>query len=428
MNKTHLEDWLKHLETLHPTEMELSLERVRQVACALDLLSPTVPVVTIAGTNGKGTTAAALEMLLLATGRRPGVFTSPHLLRFNERICVAGVEVVDEAIVMAFRQIETARASTSLTYFEFTTLAALLVFREQACDVIVLEVGLGGRLDATNIVDADVAVITSIGLDHERWLGSGRNLIAREKAGILRVGKPAVIAEADPPPDLLAAVADSGCQPWWIGRDFNCEQMDAGWYATLRDRQRQILTLPVIAYSSLVPSNLCAALQVLLLLGESPPQSELPVLFAKLAPSGRGQHIRQGGVDYILDVAHNPDSVKILLERLSPTNCNKKVYALFSVMADKDFERIIRQCTKAFDGWFVAEQPDNPRAATAAQLVPLLQQAGECVLGIGNNLPQALALAQQKLKAGEQLVIFGSFFTVAAMLPLLTCDPDRKKP
>lgn len=224
MSSATLEQWLQRLATIHPREIELGLDRVRAVAMELDLLPVSTPVVTVAGTNGKGSTVAVLDALLTEAGYRTGIFTSPHLLNFNERIRVAGADASDAAIIAAFEAIDLARGAVSLTYFEFATLAALLIFKENAPDFIVLEVGLGGRLDAVNIVDAAVAVITSIDLDHQDWLGESRGEIAREKAGIVRAARPLVVAEPAPPPELLHCIREVGAAPvLQLGREFSVQ-------------------------------------------------------------------------------------------------------------------------------------------------------------------------------------------------------------
>lgn len=429
MSNSGLAAWLQRLEALHPTEIELGLERVRAVATQLALLPVAVPVVTIAGTNGKGSTAAALEALLLRAGRRPGLYTSPHLLRYNERIRVVGQEAGDDEIVAAFEQIDAARGATSLTYFEFATLAALLVFRRRDVDVMVLEVGLGGRLDAVNIVDASVAVITSIALDHQNWLGTTRDAIAREKAGILRRDRPAVIAEPDPPEGLLAAVRETGARGLFIGRDFDCRLGGGQWQAHLHSGEPGggRLSLPPQAVGALVPANLCAALQALALLGEPVADLDLAAVFAQLQPPGRRQQRSAAGYHYVLDVAHNPQAVDMLLEYLALSPCHGKTIALFSAMEDKDIRAMIRRAGGAFDAWFLADQPDNPRAARAADIAAVLREAGESMISVSRNLRQALRRAQSIMSGEDRLVVFGSFFTVAAVLPVLEKDGDRGK-
>ena len=287
MSKTVLDQWLERLETLHPCEIDLGLERVASVAESLQLLPPPQPVISVAGTNGKGSTVAVMEAVLAEIGCISGACTSPHLLSFNERIRVAGVPVDDSEIVQAFEQIETARGETSLTYFEFCTLAALVVFRQRNVDVILLEVGLGGRLDAVNIVDADVAVITSIDIDHQDWLGDSREQISLEKAGILRSDRSAVIAERDPPHVLLEYIESLGCQALFSGTDYQINEEGSSWCASLRMSNGVERKLPAIAYGSVLADNICAGLQALLLINRDFSDEQLLHALQALAPKGR---------------------------------------------------------------------------------------------------------------------------------------------
>ncbi len=431
MSKDSLANWLCHLETLHPNEMDLGLDRVREVAQRLNILPIEVPVVTVAGTNGKGTTAAVMEALLIESGKVVGVCSSPHFLRFNERIRIAGAEVDDDIIIDSFEQIDRARGEISLTYFEFATLAALWVFRALHVEVMVLEVGLGGRLDAVNIVDASVAVITSIELDHQQWLGSSRESIGAEKAGILRPGQPAVIADVNPPKSVVEIVADLGVHAMWWDRDFGWQDTSndvggqtywEGWLST-KAGSRQLL--PKLPTGSLLPINICAALQALALLGISFTDQQLHTALARIKLRGRRESQELAGCHYILDVAHNPAAINKLLEYIDLSNCNGRVYSLFSVMTDKEVTQMIRACAGRFDGWFLGDQPEVPRACTAQFLAGALSDEGNQVISSSENIPQAFRSAQSTMLTGDTLVVFGSFFTVAAVLPLL--DEDRRK-
>jgi dihydrofolate synthase/folylpolyglutamate synthase len=426
MSNRSLEEWLQFLEQLHPSEIELGLERVSTVAASLNLLSPACPVVTVAGTNGKGSTVAALEALLLGAGRKVGTFTSPHLLRFNERIKFAGVPVTDEQIVAAFSAIENARGEVSLTYFEFATLAALWVFREAGADVLLLEVGLGGRLDATNILDPSVAVVTSIALDHQHWLGTTRDQIALEKAGILRPGKPVIIGDPEPPLRLLDRAAELGAAPIWrYGSDFGMLEDAGEKFIAIKDSRGRAVRLPAPDRSDLLPQNVCAAVQAACLLGELPEPSQCRALLAEFVVSGRRESLRLAGRDYVLDVAHNPAAAVVLGEFLRARPCQGRTLAVFSAMADKDIPGILTPLVNCFDAWFLAEQPDNPRAATASDIASTLRAIGETMISVSKNLRQALRRAQQLMSEHDRLVVFGSFFTVAAVLPML--EKDRSK-
>lgn len=425
MSNTSLEQWLRRLQGLHPKEMELGLERVRAVAQTLDLLPLQVPVITVAGTNGKGSTVAVLEALLLEVGCKPGTFTSPHFLRFNERIRVGGHEAPDNAIVEAFTAIDQARGDISLTYFEFAALAALLVFRESGANVVVLEVGLGGRLDAVNIVDPSVAVITSIDLDHQDWLGQSRGEIAREKAGILRAGVPVVIAEPDPPDELNNCVGEVGAKPaLYIGRDFQVAANGSRWSADLLCNG-SIRCLQEQNAGALLPQNMAAAAQAVLLLGIEFSDGQLSRALGSAAPRGRRETHDLAGTGCVLDVAHNPAAIDKLLEYLKATRCNGKEMAIFSVMSDKDARGMIEAAVGYFDAWFLGDQPHNERAASAAEIADLLRLAGQNTISVSKNLRQAWARARSIAAPGDRIVVFGSFFTVAEVLPLL--DRDMKK-
>ena len=426
MSSASLAEWLERLETVHPQEVDLGLERVLTVADRLQLLPLKQPVVTVAGTNGKGSTVAVLETLLNEAGFRAGVFTSPHLLRFNERIRVAGVDSTDKEIVDAFSRIDEARGTVSLTYFEFAALAALVIFEASELDFVILEVGLGGRLDAVNIVNASVAVITRIDLDHQGWLGTSRGEISREKAGIIRSGCPVVIADADPPPELTDCIIDVGSSPaLYLGRDFAVDASGGQWRAELRMPNGQLRTVAAATNGSLLPENIAAAVQAALLLGVELSDRCLSSAVAKAAPAGRRQCRRVAGRDYILDVAHNPASVYKLLEFLDINPCNGKTICIFSVMKDKDIVNIIDAASEYFDAWFLGDQPDNVRAADAAEIAALLESRGQAMVSISKNLRQALRRAQSVAGENDRLVVFGSFYTLATILPVL--DKDNKK-
>jgi len=423
MSKASLEQWLQRLATIHPREIELGLERVRAVAQQLALLPVGCPVATVGGTNGKGSTVAVLEAVLMEAGYKVGTFTSPHLLRFNERIRVAGAEVADAAIVSAFEAIEAARKDISLTYFEFAALAALYVFKESNPDFIVLEVGLGGRLDAVNIVDPVVSVITSIDLDHQDWLGESRGQIAREKAGIVRASKPVIVTDPDPPTELLQCLEDIGASPvLLLGREFNITVTDGEWRAQLACVDGSQRALPTMRCGALLPENVCAGVQAALLLNIDLSDERLCRALASAAPVGRRQFRQIAGKEYILDVAHNPAAINKLLEYIFVTPCKGRTLCLFSVMADKDVQGIVNAAADRFDAWFLAEQPDNPRAAKASVVAGLLAAAGQSMISISKNLRQALRRAQNVMSAGDRLVVFGSFYTVAGVLPLLDKD------
>ncbi|MEH6567790.1 MAG: bifunctional tetrahydrofolate synthase/dihydrofolate synthase [Halioglobus sp.] len=426
MSKASLAQWLERLETLHPREIDLGLERVSSVALKMNLLPATVPVITVAGTNGKGSTCAVLEAVLMQCGRVVGVSSSPHFLRFNERIRVAGSEVPDELIIAAFEQIEIAREDISLTYFEFATLAALWVFRERAVDVMVLEVGLGGRLDAANIVDATVAIVTSIALDHQDWLGDTREQIAVEKAGIFRAGQPAVIADPVPPQSLLARANELGVAAHALDRDFFVSEHNTGWTATLLNVDGSERKLPLDLAKPLLPVNIASALQALLLLGEAFSDEQLLDALEGIKLRGRLEHLEIGGRHYLLDVAHNLASVDKLLKNIDSSYCNGKTISLFSIMSDKDVRAVVQACSGYFSAWFLGDQPGNTRAMGAAELAQILREEGNQMISVSKNIRQAFRRAQTVMAEGDRLVVFGSFFTVAAVLPLLEKDAGKE--
>ena len=426
MVEASLAQWLERLESLHPKSMDLGLERVAAVAGTLSLLPVAPPVVTVAGTNGKGSVVAAVEALLESCGETTGVYTSPHLLRFNERIRVAGAEVGDAEIIAAFEAIDAARGDTSLTYFEFATLAALIIFARRDVDVLVLEVGLGGRLDAVNIVDPQVAVITAIDLDHQVWLGETRDAIALEKAGILRRGRPVVIADPSPPPALGARAAEVGAAPvLQLGDAFSVEISGDSWCGTLWLGPGKQRRLPPQAMGPLLPANICAALQAVVLLGQAFSDVQLQCALAAAHPPGRREFVRHMDREYLLDVAHNPAAVDKMLEYLDSNPCKGRTIGLFSAMADKDIPGMLQPTAGYIEAWFLADQPANPRAASAADIAAILHAQGQGMISISKNLRQALRRAQGLLGPDDRLVVFGSFTTVAGVLPLLQAGRGR---
>lgn len=424
MTEPTLAAWLARLEALYPQPIKLGLERVAAVANTLGLLPVAVPVVTVAGTNGKGSVVAALEALLQRAGVSVGVYTSPHLLRFNERIRIAGEEAADADIVAALEQVEAVRGAVLLTYFEYTTLAALLLFRAGAVQVVVLEVGLGGRLDAVNIVDPTVAVVTSIALDHQEWLGDSLDQIAREKAGILRAGRLAVIAATEPP-GLIAAVEDSGARACWLDREFGFAPAGSQWQGWLQTSAGERRQLPVVQNQALLPANLCAALQALELLALPATDADIAAAVPALQLPGRRQRLSVAGLELILDVAHNPAAVDKLVEFIDANPCKGKTIAVFSAMADKDIRAMIDLAGERFTAWFLADQPGNARAAQAAAIAALLREAGQGMISVSKNLRQALARARSVMAPGDRVVVFGSFHTVAAAMSWLAKEQGQ---
>jgi dihydrofolate synthase/folylpolyglutamate synthase len=352
-------------------------------------------VVTVAGTNGKGSTAGLLEAMALAAGLRVGLYTSPHLVCYNERVKVNGVAASDLQLVEAFEAIEAVRDGVQLTYFEYGTLAALEVFTHCALDVLILEVGLGGRLDAVNIVDPDVAIITSISLDHQDWLGDDRESIGREKAGILRPGIHAVIADPDPPGSVLMLLDQMQCQVEYYSDDLARE----------------------LPKSSLRKENIFAALAAARKLGFAPESGRLAAMLAEVVIPGRLQRLEFEGRSVVLDVAHNPDSVSNLILWLGE-NMQAPRVALFAALSDKDIHAMIRHCAGYFQHWVVTDLPGVSRARDARDLAAALVGAGEPVAAACGSIREAWAAARN-LDPVASVVVFGSFYTVGGFMELL---------
>ena len=403
-----LSEWLDRLASQHPTEIDLGLDRVLTVAERLGVLHGVPKTITVAGTNGKGSVVALLTAGLRAMGQVVGTYASPHLLRFNERISIDEGEAEDAEIVAAFEHIEAARGDVSLTYFESATLAALWLFRQRDVDVQVLEVGLGGRLDAVNILDADVSVITSIGLDHTDWLGPDRAAISREKAGVARQNRPCIVAESDPPDALLAALNDRGAETLLIGRDWRIG--DTG-LQTAKGRNE-----PLPATRGLLPSNIGAAIQALEVADCGDLSEAVLVQMGRVELLGRLSQRKMHGVEYVFDVAHNTESVKALVHHLAQTNVLGATRAVFAVMGDKPIHDMISACEGVFDEWNVIDLPQVPRAQSAAELVAVI---GQDKIGDTGSFEHVWDAVKGRCTVGDRVVIFGSFWLVGDAFSLL---------
>lgn len=407
-----LNAWLAHLETLHPRKIDLGLERISVVATRLGLLPCHLPVMAVAGTNGKGSVVRCATALLVASQKRVGSYSSPHLMRYNERICIDGLPVSDALIISAFSAIDAARGDISLSYFEFATLAALQIFHHQQVDIAVLEVGLGGRLDAVNAVDATVAVITHIALDHQQWLGDTRELIAAEKAGIVRASRPVVLADADYPQSLYDTINSREGRAYRAGSEWQWQLLeDRQLNVTLPDAQRIRVTLP----AGLQPSNVAAALCAVSLLGMPLPQVVAEQTLSGLVFPGRQQHLQFEGLDVVLDVAHNPDSSQALAAHLS-TLPAAETFALVGVLGDKDVMGIIEPLAPHLSAAIVCGLPDTSRAMTSAVLARVVSTAGIHRVHEAENPAQAWRLLLRKVTPGSRVVVFGSFHTVGAIM------------
>ena len=415
-----LESWLAHCERLHPHTIDMGLDRVQEVVKRLGLRFEAC-VITVAGTNGKGSTCAMLEACLLQAGYRTGVYTSPHLVHFQERCRIHGELVQPDDLLPNFAKVEAARkqgSEISLTYFEFTTLAILSLMADANLDVAILEVGLGGRLDAVNVVDADCAVITSIDLDHTELLGPDRESIGFEKSGIMRSGKPVVISDPVPPESVLAHAASIGADLWQFGKDFNFTGDKQQWAWAGRGRRYSGLAYPALrgANQLINASGVLAALEAV--------RSRLPVTaqtirngLAMVELPGRFQII-PGQPTLVLDVAHNPHAVAALSENLDAMGFYPTTHAVFGAMADKDVSAIMARVGVLVDRWYFCDLP-TARAASALDLQKQWQQTNTRKNVTSNTYadPQA-ALEAAVAAAGpaDRIVVFGSFFTVGGVL------------
>ena len=412
-----LPEWLAYLEQLHPKTIELGLERVTRVKKALRL-APTFPVITVGGTNGKGSTCAMLETVLVAAGYRVGCYTSPHLLNYNERVRVGWRPASDADLCRAFAAVEAARNGTSLTYFEFGTLAALWHFSQAGIDVAVLEVGLGGRLDAVNAFDADCAVLTSVALDHMDYLGDTRDAIGFEKAGIFRAGRPAICADPDPPESVVRHATQVGADWQCIGRDFGFAAERGEW--RYQGRHGKSLTLPYPALAgSYQLGNAAACIAALDELRGRLPVSvnDLRRGLLEATLPGRFQ-ILPGKPTVILDVAHNPHAAAALAANLSAMPASGRTIAVFAMLADKDIAGVVRAMKEVVDLWVVGGIAEG-RGAIGDEIMQVL--GGECLTAravAGGSVAEAYQRACNAAGENDRIVVFGSFYTVADVLRL----------
>jgi dihydrofolate synthase/folylpolyglutamate synthase len=402
-----LDTWLSELEQLHPSAIDLGLARCGEVAERLDLLSPSATTITVAGTNGKGSTVAVMEALLCEQGVSCGAFTSPHLIDYNERIRVNGVEVSDDMIVRAFEEIDSARGDISLTYFEFGALAALWVFRELGVAYQLLEVGLGGRLDAVNIVDADVAVVTAIGLDHQEWLGSDVDTIAVEKCGIARLGRPCIVADGAAPDTVMQTLNDIGAQPIKAGTDYQFSEAFFSWQGAS--------PIALCVPDGVIPLNAAAAVAALLSAGLPIDEHSMSSATANVRLRGRREHMACGDVSVVMDVAHNPDAALQLHEFLQTLPQVDQTIAVFAVMSDKDCRDMISALESDVDFWCLPNGMGGERGQDPVRLSDYLGENSR----VFETFDESLACALDRLNGAGRLLVFGSFFTVAAGIDAL---------
>ena len=416
-----LSQWLEYIQRQHPESIELGLDRVREVATRLGLGRPAAQVITVAGTNGKGSTVAFIEAIARAGGWKVGAYTSPHLLRYNERVRIEAEEVADDALVAAFAVVEAARGDTPLTYFEFGTLAALWLFQRASLDLVVLEVGLGGRLDAVNLVDADVAVVTTVDIDHTRWLGSDRESIGREKAGIARAWKPLVLGEVDPPSSVLRHAYAIGANAIRLGSDFFHEPVDAAHWRWREVGAELRLPAPRLAAPP-QRANASTAIAALRALPRALPEAAFAQGVATATLPGRLQCLQRDGVEIVLDVAHNPQAARELaawLRRRSPA----PTVAVFAALADKDAAAMVQALDGQVGHWYLAGLEQAGRGqdvdSLAARLAGTVAGVATGVSSGDARVADALARAIAAASPAGRVLVFGSFHTVAEALQAL---------
>jgi dihydrofolate synthase / folylpolyglutamate synthase len=403
-----LAEWLGYIERQHPKSIALGLDRVFQVYSRMGMRID-CPVITVAGTNGKGSTCAMLESILRAAGYRTGLYSSPHLLRYNERVRIAGVEATDEALAESFAAVEAARGEVALTYFEFGTLAALYRFSRERIEAAILEVGLGGRLDAVNIVDPDCAVLTSVGIDHVDYLGATREEIGREKAGIFRSGRPAVIADPAPPRSVLEAAGDK----LLLGRDFGYEVQPGQWTYWGPGGRRGGLAYPALR-GRIQLVNAAAAICALGTLELGLAMQDVRRGLAEVEIPGRFQ-VLPGRPQVILDVAHNAQAAKVLAQNLADAGFAPETIAVCGMLRDKDIGAVLRELAPRVTRWHLASLP-GPRGARALEIAAYLPAEQKELF---DSPAAAFAAAKARAGEGDKIVVFGSFLTVAEVMAWL---------
>ncbi len=417
-----LAGWLTHIERQHPQAIALGLDRVRAVLDRLAAPKP-CPILTVGGTIGKGSTCAMIEAILLAAGYRVGCYTSPHLLRYNERVRVNGREADDAALAAAFQEVDVARGDTPLTYFEFGTLAAWLVFARARPDALVLEIGLGGRLDAVNAFEPDCAILTSVALDHSEYLGDTRAAIGWEKAHIFRPGTPAVVGDPDPPQSVLDHAREIGASLQLIGRDFGYQAEPRQWRYFGPGGARSGLAYPALRGAKQLANAACAiaaldGLRERLPLGTQ----DLRRGLAEVELPGRFQ-VLPGRPTVVLDVAHNPEAAAVLAEGLAGMGEYRRTLAVIGMLRDKNIAEVCRAFRGRIDRWYAATL-DNPRGATAEEVEHGIVQSGAGGVVQRFASPRAaLVAAQEDAGEGDRIVAFGSFYTVAEVMAARAATP-----
>ena len=411
-----LTDWLSWQEQFHPRPIDLGLERVAEVFCRLDPKPQKVPTITVAGTNGKGSCVAYLESIYRAQGYKVGAYTSPHIVRYNERIRINGQPVPDDVICAAFTRIDAVRGKISLSYFEFATLAALDIFSREQVDIRILEVGLGGRLDAVNIVDPDAAIVTTIAIDHVDWLGHTEEAIGREKAGIFRKSIPAIIGDTEAPASLLQTAEDIHAKAMQIGQAFVYKKQADNWDWTADQLKLSALPSPALKGEHQY-RNASAVLMAVMCLQVQLPVAERAIHqgLQQANLQGRFQLI-PGDNPILLDVGHNPQAAQTLVDYLQTYFPAVKIHAVFAMMKDKDIPGVLEKMHTCVAQWYLAPL-QNPRAAPDELLNNYFQQLDIKNVNSGYaNFAAAFQDARSKALPGEMILIFGSFFLVSEYL------------
>ncbi|HSC95294.1 MAG TPA: bifunctional tetrahydrofolate synthase/dihydrofolate synthase [Burkholderiales bacterium] len=413
---TSLAEWLEYIERQHPKAIALGLDRVARVRDALGL-APAFPIITVGGTNGKGSVCAMLEAILHCAGCRVGRYTSPHLLRYNERVRVAGVDARDEELAEGFAAVERARRDVPLTYFEYGTLAGVRLFVERRVDVAVLEVGLGGRLDAVNVFDPDCAVVTTVDIDHVDYLGGDRESIGREKAGIFRAGRPAVCADPAPPSSLLQRAAEIGAQLMRIDVDFGAVPQGRQWQYWGPRGKRSALPYPALRGTCQL-ANAAASIAVLDSMRERVPVTVNDIRAGLLQADIPGRfQVLPGRPSVILDVAHNPQAARALAASLAAMSGNGRILAVFAMLRDKDISGVVAAVKSQVAHWFIAGL-GGARGAGITELREALSARAVTVVTECRDVPAAYTQACDIATENDRILVFGSFYTVAAVMAL----------
>jgi len=416
--KSSLDDWLSWMESCHPSEIELGLDRIRKVADNLSIDLSGSTVVTVAGTNGKGSTISYLQSIYLQAGYSVGAFTSPHFLEYNERVKINGRCASDQQLCEVFNRINQARGEIPLTYFEFGTLAALLVFADETPDLVLLEVGLGGRLDAVNIIDADISIVTTVALDHTDWLGDNREDIGFEKAGVFRAGRPAICGDLNPPDSIAKTARELKAKLFQSGQEYSFLEVDNSWHWKGVSSQGLAVEVESIPLPSLPLPNAATALQACQFIPLEVSFEQLKQGISSARLTGRMQKITQTGVNYFLDVAHNPEAAEHLNKQLSQLNGAK--WLVLGMLADKDCQSVVRTLESCFERIYLVTL-ETARGLTGDDLQGFFSEESDT--RVKQSVTDAIGEIKTANNVPENVIIAGSFFTVAEAFNELEMDP-----